>query len=65
MSKIAAVDYKVELNGGNAGKVRLYDEHVNELIVSGKYCLIPVVDILKNGEYGVASFEIVKLQSLA
>jgi hypothetical protein len=62
MSKIEFVDYTIELNGEKAGEVRLRGEHVNELIVSGKYCLIPVVDILKNGEYGVASFEIVKLK---
>ena len=58
-------DYKIELNDGNAGKIRIYDEHVKELLETGKYCMIPVVDILKNGEYGVAIFQIVKISELS
>lgn len=65
MRTTAGKDYKVELNDGNAGKIRIYDEHVKELLETGKYCMIPVVDILKNREYGVAIFQIVKISELS
>ena len=64
MQNAQAMEYKIQLNGGKVGKMRIYDQDVWEMIETGQYCLLPTIGILKNGEYGIEDFELIKMSKV-